>query len=102
MHRAVLACLLLSGSLSAQPPNSTLPSPRLTSVFPCGGQIGKSVEVILRGSDLDDATSLRFSHPGITAELKKKDPRNPTFQVVIKSDAPQGTHEVRLVGKWGV
>src|SRR6267142_2019910 len=47
-----------------------LPQARLSSVIPPGGKIGTDVEITASGADLDEASGLRFSHPGITAQLK--------------------------------
>lgn len=114
MRRVLVATMAFCASaVYAQPPNSTYPSPRLNSVFPCGGMAGTIFEVTVRGSDLDDATALRFSHKGIGAELitekapPKKDAKVTAgtaakFKVTIGKDVPQGAHEVRVVGRWGV
>lgn len=116
--RALSAALVFVASIAwAQTQNSTYPTPRIASVFPCGGQVDKTFEVTVRGSDLDEPTALRFSHKGLTAELVsapevKKDatkgmakgPTNTTtkFKITIAKDVPPGVHEVRFVGRWGV
>ena len=51
-----------------------LPAAHLTGVFPAGAKVGTSVEVTISGSDLDDASALSFSHPGITAKQKLAEP----------------------------
>jgi len=46
-------------------------SPRLTQVYPAGGQRGSEIEVELKGNNLADARELLFDTPGLTvAELK--------------------------------
>lgn len=109
MHRSLALILLWGAAALGQLPNSTLPSPRLACVYPCGGRIGQSFDVIVKGTDLDDPTGLRFSHPGLTAEgmrepAPKKDapPRPHRFKVRVAKDVPPGTHEVRVVGRHGV
>ena len=47
-----------------------LPSTRVMSVFPPGGQQGHSVDVTITGSDLEGVDQLHFTHPGITAIQK--------------------------------
>ncbi len=112
--------MLLTGVALAQSPNSTLPSPRVNSVFPCGGQVGKSFEVNVRGTELDEPQGLTFSHRGITAKVivtpepatKKGEPAKAAnksvpaneakFTITIAKDVPPGTHEVRFVGQFGV
>ncbi|MDE0316206.1 MAG: hypothetical protein OXM61_15005 [Candidatus Poribacteria bacterium] len=45
-------------------------TPRLNSLFPAGGQVGKTVEVKIQGSDLDGAHTLIVEgDPGITGTL---------------------------------
>src|SRR5687767_9502490 len=58
---------LLSVALAGPSALAQLPVARLTSVFPLGGRQGTQVIVTVGGADLDDASGLRFSHPGITA-----------------------------------
>jgi hypothetical protein len=82
------------------------------------------VDVAVLGTDVDDATGLVFSHPGITAELPPTppeppaDPKKPAekkkgrrgqpapteakFKVSVAADVPPGAYDVRLVNKWGV
>src|SRR5262245_59624146 len=45
------------------------PHPRLTVVTPNGAKTGSTVEVVLTGTDMDEAQLLLFSHPGLKAEL---------------------------------
>lgn len=81
------------------------------------------MEVTVTGSDVDDATELRFTHPGITAKLvpppeepkdddkkkkagnaqKKKAPVTEVkFTVTISKDVPPGSYDARLVNAWGI
>jgi hypothetical protein len=41
-----------------------LPQPRLTSLARAGMRAGETVEVTLRGTDLEGVTRLWFDHPG--------------------------------------
>jgi len=103
----LLVALALARHASAQ-----LPSPRLTAIFPPGGQAGATVDVTLSsGADLDEAGQLLFSHPGITATQKTADPApyqsgpQPVagqFQVAIAPDVPPGVYEARAVGVFGL
>ena len=94
--------------------------PTLTTVFPQGGQQGRSVEVTLTGANLGTATAVWFSGSGITAEIKEKtgqaavlfngggvSGRIPTdAQLVavltIASSAPLGVQQIRIVTPYGV
>ena len=60
----VLSWLFISISAFAQG------TPRLNSLFPAGGQLGTTVEIVIQGSDLEDAHTLIIEGgPGITAQL---------------------------------
>lgn len=102
-----LACSLLAcwqGSVAAQ-----LPSPHLTSLRPAGGAVGSQFSVTVIGTDLDQVTALRFSHPGIQAtQLKTEEselfPAKPIagqFQISIADDVPPGIYEFTAVGRYG-
>ena len=62
-------CLFLATPAFAQ-----MPTAMLSSVFPPGGQIGTETEVAITGENLDEATALQFSHPGISAMPKMNPP----------------------------
>lgn len=94
--------------------------PTLTTVFPQGGQQGRSVEVTLTGTNLGTATAVWFSGKGITAEIREKtgqaavvfngvgvsgsipsDAQLLAF-VTIATDAPLGIQQIRVVTPYGV
>jgi hypothetical protein len=98
-----------------------LPSARLLTVSPLGGKAGSTIEVTVSGQDLEEPQQLLFSHPGIKSELlaapkpapmetakpaPKPKPAPPVvttrFKVTIPADTPLGSHDVRIVNKWGV
>src|SRR5262249_31807470 len=89
-----LLCLLFLASAA----RADLPSPRFDRLAPLGAAAGSSVEVEVAGADIEDANTLLFDHPGITAE-HLKDRR---FKVTVATDVPVGTHDARLVGKYGI
>lgn len=97
--------------LLADPLWAQLPKARLSVIYPSGAHPGSTVEVTIGGADLDEVTSLRFSHPGITAGLKTAEPSpsdlqpNPLpnrFVVRVAEDVPLGAYEVRAAGRNGV
>ena len=103
MAAALVAC----GSISY----GQLPTARLTGIFPAGAQQGTSVEITVAGEDLDDCRELQFSHPGIKAEPKMREPKpyeegpqpeQNTFVVTVAQDVPLGKHSVRAAGKYGL
>jgi hypothetical protein len=90
---AFWASCVLCGESSAE-----LPHIRLDRIFPLGGQAGSEIALEIGGKDLDDAKSLHFDHPGLKAVFVKAN----QFRVSIAPDVPPGTHEVRVVGKYGI
>ncbi|MFM8470448.1 MAG: hypothetical protein ACKODH_10830 [Limisphaerales bacterium] len=56
-----------SVSTSAFAQSVILPTPRLLTTMPMGGQGGTTVEVVITGEVLEDVTDLLFSNPKITA-----------------------------------
>jgi hypothetical protein len=112
--RFTLPALLFVSSVAAAEP------PRIAGVFPPGATVGTSVEVTVRGTDLDAVTGLRFAQPGLTAAVvppppepkpdPKKKPKKPdptaattaTFRVSVAEGVPPGGYDVRVVTKGGV
>lgn len=82
-----------------------LPTPRLTTIFPPGGRAGTTVEVTVAGVDLDEAGRLYFSQPQLTAQPKldaRGQPEANKFVIAIPADAPLGSCDVRVVGRFGL
>ena len=93
--------LLLIPFLSAASlARADLPSPRLDRIQPLGAAAGSECELEIQGSDLEDAKGLLFDHPGLTATpLAGKEKR---FTVKVAGDVPEGTYDVRVVGRFGI
>ncbi|WP_417387726.1 hypothetical protein [Gimesia sp.] len=94
-----------------QPVSAQLPTADLRQIRPFAAPAGKTVELSIIGSNLDDASELRFSHPGITAKpvmLPADDiypePRiqGSRFEVSVANDVPPGIYEVRAVSYFGL
>ena len=71
LRAVALVGLLLGSTALAQQPQVLLPQPRIASAFPMGAKAGTTVEIIVNGTDLDDATGLLFSHPGLRPGLRR-------------------------------
>ncbi|MBI3877650.1 MAG: PPC domain-containing protein [Verrucomicrobia bacterium] len=98
-----VACLSLAGAAFAQ--QVILPTPRLLTTMPMGGQTGTTVEVSITGEELDDVTELLFSTPKVTAKPKlaaNGEAEANKFVVTIATDAPVGVHDARFVSRLGV
>lgn len=98
--RALCGILSISLVASALAQSVILPTPRLLTTMPMGGQVGTTVEVAITGEVLEDVTDLLFSDPKITAKAKPGAAN--TFLVTIAPDAPSGVHDARFVGRLGV
>lgn len=100
-----MRCWLLGLGLALEA-GAELPVARLWTVFPPGGQSGKEQEVSVQGVDLDWPETLRFSHPGMTAQVKsgsEEDRQNlRDFVVKIGPDVPEGVYEVRVLSRFGI
>jgi hypothetical protein len=98
VFRASAAAWLIASLAAAPLAVAELPLITLTSVMPPGGKAGVETEVVIAGNDLEEASALHFSHPGITAKLKA----DKTFTVTIAPDVPVGIYDVRVSGRSGV
>jgi hypothetical protein len=92
-----LSTLLVWTALAAVG-RAELPTVRFDRIFPLGATAGSSVEVEVRGANIEDVRALRFDHPGFKAEFVK----DTQFRVDVAADVPDGTYDVRLVGRFGV
>lgn len=107
-RRALLLGALLI-ALVAAPARAQLPQTRLSSIFPCGGKAGTTVDFTLTGGvDLDEVDRLLFNHAGITATPKtqkvagRDQPIANAFRVAIRPDVPPGVYEVYAGGLFGL
>lgn len=78
--------------------SAELPSIRFDRLHPLGAGVGTAVDVDVVGRDIEDVKELRFDHPGLKAELLKPG----QFKISVGADVPEGTYDVRLVGRFGV
>ncbi|MCP4170291.1 MAG: hypothetical protein GY758_05895 [Fuerstiella sp.] len=90
----------------APPVQGQLPQIRITGVFPPGAQRGSSVDVtVTAGTDLDEASELVTSHPGIKATPKLDGNGKPVVNQFVLSLDPAleaGLYDIRLRGLFGV
>ncbi len=67
-------------------------------MYPLGVQAGSSVDVTVRGTDLEGVNVLWFDHPGLRAFHLK----GATFRVVAAPGTPVGQHDVRVASAYGI
>ena len=103
-----LTALTLAAGLPARPADGQLPNPRLAGLVPSGGVVGSTLDVVVRGDDLDEPEAIVFSHPGISGTSKAgsvpgwQRPRETPFVVTIARDVPTGVYEARVAGRFGL
>ena len=77
---------------------ATFPSPTLTSISPLGGKPGATVELNLRGSDLEGPLSVLLNERVIP--LKSTKPN--LFSITLPADLKPALYDCRFVGRYGV
>jgi len=77
-------------------------SPRVTSVFPAGGQRGAEGEIECRGGNLEDAKGLLFDEPGFEVTPVAADKNKFKVKVKVAPDARLGEHTFRVLTASGV
>ncbi len=98
MLRGLALALLLCSAAIAEP--------AINSMEPHGGQRGKSLTLILKGSGLTDGAKLETAIPGAVSRLAP--PKGAAegaelpFLIELKKDAPVGLYPVRVVTEEGI
>jgi hypothetical protein len=89
---ALLLVWLFPGISAAE-----LPAVRLDLISPVGAAAGTTFVLTYFGRDTEDVAALWFDHPGFSAEFIEPG----KFRVTVAADVPDGTYDVRLVGRYG-
>ncbi len=90
--------------------HAQLPNPDLKTIFPQGIQAGTSVEVTIGGTELEETTKLRFSHPGLTAEpvtipandYQPVKANSLRYRITAAPDLPSGIYEISAQTRLGL
>ena len=99
------AWLAVAGIAAMGWPASALADPVLTTVFPPGAKAGSTVEVSVGGTDVERATRLRFSVPGVESKPKlnaQHQAEAGKFIVTLPASVIPGVCDVRVVNPYGV
>lgn len=99
---------LLALAISVSFASAQLPTADLTRIYPPGAAAGTdALAATLTGTDLDGASQLLFTHPGITATqvtlpadgiYPAARPKANSFTVKVAANVPPGIYEVRAAG----
>ena len=89
------ALVLTAGSAIAEAPR-----PVLETVFPTGGTVGRSVEVEISGSALDEVTTLYCTHRGV--RCTRVEEASNRFRLSIPPEALPGFYDLWAVTKHGL
>lgn len=109
VFRAVVVVSLLSGFRAVG--RAQLPTPDLVRLKPAAARAGETLSVALYGSNLEELSELRFTHPGITAKrvtsppsefFPEPQPLGSSFSVSVGKDVPPGIYEARSVSYLGI
>ncbi|MEL6110302.1 MAG: hypothetical protein AAFU85_30200, partial [Planctomycetota bacterium] len=104
----LLHALVFCWSVSA---SAQLPVIQLHGLSRSVFQPGEEAEIQVNGATTEEVTELRFSHPGISAQLLENPPRrfeeNSTpkyghFRLTVSGDVRPGRYEVRAIGRFGL
>ena len=82
---------------------SPIPSirPSVNGVFPHGGRQGTSVEITIRGADLQDTSEIRFATPKLRAEILQAAHNRIKARIHIDAAAEPGRHDFRVIAPHG-
>ncbi len=84
------------------------PTPVITSIHPLGGQPGKTLDLTLKGADLNGLRGVHFSpDPGAPVEAKPKldakgQPVANTLTLALPAEVKSGLYELRVIGDFGL
>src|SRR6185369_16137925 len=101
-----LVIAVFTAVLFAEKPEASL-DPKISSIYPLGGQPGHPYEAAIRGKNLKGARGLWFPAAGIRARVTKVESPDATNDLVraeltIEPGAPIGPHRFRVVTPLGI
>lgn len=76
---------------------ATFPSPKVTSILPLGGRPGTTVQLTLRGGDLDEPRAVLLNEHVIPVSAKGK-----VLDLALPADLKPALYDLRFVGRFGV
>lgn len=94
-HFTFLISLAFTASAFSQ---ATFPTPALTGIAPLGSKAGTTVELTLRGTDLDAPIAVLLSERSIPV----KSPKPNVVSLALPADLKPALYDLRFVGRYGV
>ena len=91
----VILLMVLAKAAAGETPLPEV-APVVSSVMPAGAQRGTSVEVEIRGRNLNEATEIRFARQDIQAEILSSEFYEIRARVKVGETVPLGIHDYRL------
>jgi hypothetical protein len=77
---------------------ATFPTPALTGIAPLGSKAGTTIELTLRGTDLDAPIAVLLNERSIPV----KSPKPNIVSLVLPADLKPALYDLRFVGRYGV
>ena len=98
----VVGLLTLPVSAQKKVEQATL-DPHIAHLFPAGGQVGTTVNVMVAGQSFNDIKSIRVTGEDITAELLER-VSDESLRVTVKlgPKAKPGMHDFRVIARNGI
>ncbi len=102
--RLVSFLLVLAAFASGlRPAEAQPPQPVITFVFPAGAQQGQTVEATINGREFQNASGVRISGPGVTANIVEVvNSTSVRISLAVASDAELGERDLRLITPGGI
>ncbi|HRH99282.1 MAG TPA: hypothetical protein PLB55_25290, partial [Prosthecobacter sp.] len=94
-HFTFLIFLAFTASAFSQ---ATFPTPALTGIAPLGSKAGTTVELTLRGTDLDAPIAILLNERSIPV----KGPEPNVVSLALPADLKPALYDLRFVGRYGV
>ncbi|MHB1078586.1 MAG: hypothetical protein ACYC67_04235 [Prosthecobacter sp.] len=93
-----LQCSVLLALSAPAFSQATFPTPTLTSISPLGAKPGASIELTLRGTDLEGPQSILLNERAIPIKSTKPN----LFSLTLPADLKPALYDCRFVGRYGV
>ena len=98
MHRSLFQFVILASFTASAFSQATFPTPALTGIAPLGSKAGTTIELTLRGADLDAPIAILLNERSIPV----KSPKPNVVSLALPADLKPALYDFRFVGRYGV